>query len=256
MQHPLEEQEHIVTDIRPPADACAIVRKLGAMTLLSEAEIEFLEGLHNNKITVAAGSDFVKEGEDFKATFFVMSGWAIRYALTESGRRQILSYALPGDILGLHINFRRTASYSAAALSEAELAVVDPLRTIEISQKYPVLAAGMSWCTAREFAILGDQAVRLGRLTADQRLAHLLLELWYRLRLIGEVHDSLIRMPMTQNDLADTLGLSLVHINRQLRTLKNQGLISIGRKWVRLNDVEKLTELSEFNPQHLAEFRV
>lgn len=246
----------IVTDLRPPSTSSPIVRKLGAMTLLSEVEIDFLEGLQHNTVKVSAGADFIEDGGEFKATFFVRSGWAIRYALLESGRRQILGYVLPGDVLGLHVNFQRKSSYFAAALSDLELAVVDPLRVIEISQNYPVLAAGMSWCTAREFAILGDHAVRLGRMSAYQRLSHLLLELWHRLRLVGHTDGRWFEFPMTQTDLADTLGLSLVHINRQLMRLKREGLIEIGKKSIKLVDTEKLTELSQFNPDHLAEFRI
>lgn len=249
-------KQDIVTDLRPPESAVPIARKLGAMTLLSDEELAFLEGLHSNSATITPETDFIEDGEAFKATFIVVSGWAIRYVLTPSGRRQILSYALPGDILGLHVNFRRTSSYSAAALTQLELAVVEPLRINEISQKYPVLAAGLSWCTAREFAILGDQTVRLGRLDASKRLIHLLLELWHRLRLVGETKEDWFEFPMTQNDLADTLGLSLVHINRQMQKLKKLGLITMDNGWLRLVNVPRLTEYAEFNPEHLQEFRI
>lgn len=246
----------IVTDLRPPPTASSIVRKLGAMTLLSAVEIDFLESIQNNTISVPAGTDFIEDGKEFKATFVIKSGWAIRYSLLANGRRQILSYALPGDILGLHVNFQRQSSYYAAALSDTELALIEPMRVIEISQNYPILAAGLSWCTAREFAILGDQAVRLGRLSAYQRLCHLLLELWYRLRLVGENEENWFEFPMTQADLADTLGLSLVHINRQLMRLKKEGFVTLTRKMIRLNDIDRLTQLSEFNPNHLSEFRI
>ena len=246
----------IITDLRPSPEACAIARKLGAMTLLSDEEIEFLEGLHSNKIKVPKGVDFIVDGHDFNATFIVSKGWAVRYALTQTGRRQILSFALPGDILGLHVNFRRTATYSAAAMTDLELAVVEPLRMIEISQKFPVLAAGLSWCTAREFAILGDQAVRLGRLTARERIGHLILELWHRLRLVGLNDNEWMPFPMTQNDLADTLGLSVVHVNRQLQQLRGSGLIQMERNRVRISALEKLIDESHFEPQHLAAFKI
>lgn len=250
------QMSSIVTEIRPPESASALVRKLGALTLLSETEIDFLESIQNNKVHVSAKQDFIEEGDDLQATYLVTGGWAIRYIMTEDGRRQILSFALPGDILGLHVNFRRTASYSAAALSDLDLAVIDPMRTIEISQNYPVLSAGLSWCTAREFGILGHQALRLGRLTAYERLAHLLLELWYRLRLIGETEGSSLEMPMTQSELADALGLSDVHTNRQLQKMKRDGLISLNKDWLTLNDIDKLTDIAEFDAEHLAEFRL
>ena len=246
----------IVTDLEPESGSSALVRKLGALCLMSEEEIEFLEGLQNNTLSVERGHDFIEEGSNLRTTFIVMEGWAIRYEILSNGRRQILSYALPGDILGLHVNFKATATYSAAALTPLKLAAVDPRRVLEISQKYPILAAGLSWCTAREFAILGDQAVRLGRLSAQQRLAHLFLELWHRMKLIGENEDRWLEMHMTQMDLADTLGMSLVHANRSLKALSERGLISRTRDYIRLEDISTMTDFAEFNPEHLSKFQI
>lgn len=249
-------QNQIVSDIQPPATSSSLVRKLGSLCLMSHEEIEFLEGLQNNTIEVEPGADYVVEGDGRKTTFIVIEGWSIRYTMLSDGRRQILSYALPGDIIGLHINFNAQATYSAAALTSLKLAVVDPRRILEISQKFPILASGLSWCTAREFAILGDQAVRLGRLPAKARLAHLLLELWHRLELIGSNEGKWPEMPMTQSDLADTLGLSLVHINRSIRDLRLSGLVSVTKDYIKLEDTGALTELAEFNSEHLAEFSI
>lgn len=249
-------QEGLQTDLKPATSSSPLVRKLGALCLLSEEEIEFLEGLQNNTLNADRGRDFIVEGNDLRTTFIVIEGWAIRYGMLSNGRRQILSYALPGDILGLHVNFRATATYSASALTPLTLAAVDPRRVIEISQKFPIIAAGLSWCTAREFAILGDQAIRLGRLSAQQRLAHLFLELWHRFALIEEENGNWLEIPMTQQDLADTLGMSLVHTNRSLKSLRDLGLISVTKDYVRLNDVQALIEMSEFNPEHLSEFEI
>lgn len=242
--------------MQPPAASSALVRKLGSLCLMSEDEIQFLEGLQNNTIDVEAGYDFIVEGDDRKTTFIVVEGWAIRYTGLTDGRRQILSYALPGDILGLHINFNAQATYSAAAMNNLRLAAVDPRRVIEVYQKFPILASGLSWCTAREFAILGDQAMRLGRLPAKSRLAHLLLELWHRLELIGDNDGKWLEMPMTQSDLADTLGLSLVHTNRSLRDLRQSGLITMSRDFIKLENIDALVKMAEFNPDHLAEFSI
>lgn len=233
-----------------------LVRKLGSLCLMSKEEIEFLEGLQNNTIEVEAGLDFVVEGDSRKTTFILIDGWAIRYTMLSDGRRQILSYALPGDILGLHINFNAQATYSAAAMNNLKLAVVDPRRILEVNQKFPILASGLSWCAAREFAILGDQAVRLGRLPAKARLAHLFLELWHRLELIGDNDGKWLEMPMTQTDLADTLGLSLVHTNRSINELRKGGLITASSNHIKLEDIDALSKLAEFNSEHLAEFSI
>lgn len=244
----------VETDLQPPAASSPLVRKLGSLCLLSHEEITFLEGLQNNTADIEAGYDFVREGDHRKTTFIVIEGWAMRYTTLSNGKRQILSYAVPGDILGLHINFNARANYSAAAMNRLKLAVVDPRRILEINQKFPILASGLSWCTAREFAILGDQAVRLGRLPAQARLAHLFLELWHRLELLGLNDGEWFDLPMTQADLADTLGLSLVHTNRCIQGLRKDKLIEVSRDQIRLKDIDALIELSEFNTDHLAEF--
>ncbi len=223
---------------------------------MSEEEIDFLEGLQNNTVEVQAGVDFVVEGDDRKTTFILIDGWASRYTTLSDGRRQILSFALPGDILGLHINFNAQAHYSATAMNTLKLAVVDPRRILEINQKFPILASGLSWCTAREFAILGDQAVRLGRLPAKARLAHLFLELWHRLELIRENNGKWLALPMKQSDLADTLGLSLVHTNRCIGDLRKSGLITVAKDHIKLEDLDALIRLSDFDPERLAEFSI
>ncbi|MBD3664420.1 Crp/Fnr family transcriptional regulator [Sulfitobacter aestuariivivens] len=246
----------IVTNLQPPTASSPLVRKLGSLCLLSEEEISFLEGWQNNTIDVEAGVDFFVEGTERKTTFIMLEGWSIRYTVLSNGRRQILSYALPGDILGLHINFNAKATYSAAALSTSRLAVVDPRRILEIYQKFPILASGLSWATAREFAILGDQTVRLGRLSAKARLAHLLLELWHRLELIGNNEGNWLQLPMTQSDLADTLGLSLVHTNRSMAALRKSGLVSMTKNHIKLENIDALVQMAEFNPDHLAEFSI
>lgn len=249
-------QKGIATDLKPAATASPLSRKLGALCLLSEDEIDLLEGLQNNTLEVEKGRDFIVEGTSLRTTFIVLEGWAMRYGVLSNGRRQVLSYALPGDILGLHVNFRADATYSASALTPLKLAAVDPRRVIEISQNFPIIASGLSWCTAREFAILGDQAIRLGRLSARQRLAHLFLELWHRIALIEDDHGKWLEIPMTQRDLADTLGMSLVHTNRCLKSLRDDDLVSVTKDHVRLNNVDALIELSDFNPEHLSEFRI
>lgn len=226
----------------------ALVRKLGTMTLLSKEEAAVLESLQSNIVRLKRGDVFISDGGSLSATFVLRAGWAARSLKTKSGRRQIISVALPGDILGLHASFRRTATYTAEALSELELSAVDPIQFLDVSRRFPLIAAGLSWFTAREFTILGDQTLRLGRLSAHQRIAHFLAEIYSRLEKIEEVEDGLLTIPMTQTDLADTLGLSHIHTNRELRKLRENGLIEVqGRRAVRILDIERLCDVGMFD---------
>lgn len=244
------------SNLSPEQDASALVRKLGGMALVSEEEVSYLEGLQANTLVLKRGADFMRDGGSISAAFIIRSGWAARYVLTAEGRRQILSIALPGDVMGLHVNFSRKATYSAMALSELELAVVEPMRILEISQKHPLIGSGLSWFTAREFAILGDQTMRLGRLSAHQRIAHFLAEIYFRLSFIGEVEDDTLYVPMRQADIADTLGLSIVHTNREIMRLRRDGLIETAGREIRIIDINRLCEVGNFDRSHLGEIEL
>lgn len=236
------------------SEASAISRKLGGLILLSATEVEFLESIQNNRVRIEKGDTFVQEGSEFLATFIIRSGWVARERNIGDGRRQIISLALPGDFIGLHVNFKRQAAYDAKAMTDVEAALIEPSRVLEIHQQYPVLASGLSWSTVREYNILGEQAVRLGRKSATERLSHLILELYHRLDLVGLAGPESITFPLTQDDVADALGLSSVHANRTFKELKKRGLIEYSRDDIELIDIEKLKSLAGFNPAFLSGF--
>lgn len=249
---------------RADASACSqdsldyspMLRKLGALAHLTADEIAFIEGLQINLTDIPAGKDFVVEGDDFPATFILRQGWAVRYRMLLDGRRQILSFLLPGDVIGLHVNFRRRATYSVAAHTDCQLALVEPIRMLEIQQKFPILASALSWVTVREYAILAEHAVRLGRRSAYERTIHLLLELFNRLAVIGETIGTRYTLPVNQTDLSDALGLSLVHVNRTLRRLHQEGAIEISNSQVMLHDLDRLTAIADVPEAFLEDFAV
>ena len=246
--------EQVVMELAAEPDASALVHKLGSYVLLSQEEIDFLEGLQTNVIKAPSGHAVVEDGQEFAATFLVRNGWLMRYKVLRDGRRQILSFSLPGDFIGLHVNFRRTAAYHVEAVSDVELALIEPMRTLDIYSRYPILASGLSWSTVREYNILGEHAVSLGRRTAVGRLAHLFLELSYRLRLLDQGSNIMPSIPLTQQLLADALGLSTVHTNRAMRRLAQDGLISYGRKSIELRNIDGLVEIADFEPGFLEAF--
>lgn len=234
------------------AKVSALTTKLSAVIHLSAEEIEFLEGLQINVAEVAANEDFVTEGKDFRSSYILRSGWAYRYRILSTGRRQIIGFILPGDFVGLNINFRRTATYSVATRTPCSLALVEPLRILEIHQKYPILASALSWITVREYSILSEQVVRLGRRTAYERMAHLFLELYHRLSLVGLAGSDEFRMPISYADLSDCLGISEVHVHRTLRRLTGEGLVSRQDRQLCLMDTDRLEEIAD-NPEAFLE---
>jgi CRP/FNR family transcriptional regulator, anaerobic regulatory protein len=233
----------------------AAVHRLANTVLLNEEEVDFFEQLQINRVAYQRGEDLVVDGDDFRVCFLVRRGWAIKYKITKAGRRQIIGVALPGDFIGLHINFQRRASYSVAALTELETAVIEPIRLLEVYQKYPVLASGLDWMSVRNFNILSEHNVSLGARPASQRILHFMLELWCRLRSIGEADKDGFKLMMTQEQISDTMGLSLVHTNKNLRKLQREGLLSVNNGIVGFPDPARSIEYADFDERFLENFQ-
>ena len=237
-------------DVSPP------LRRLGQSVLLSPDEIEFFENMQNNRVSYKKHESMVAEGDEFRNCFAIRSGWAISYRMTMSGRRQILSVHLPGDFIGLHINFHRRAIYTVSALTNVEAALIEPMRLLEIHQRYPVLAAGLDWSAVRASNILSEHNISLGARTAEERILHFYLELWCRLMLVGEASSEGFEMRMTQEQVANALGLSIVHVNKKLKSLCKQGLLTIKGRQIGVPDVAAAIRVADFDAAFLDTFRL
>lgn len=226
-------------------------RKLSAVIALTNAEIAALEVINSSISTFAEGSVFVQEGEPYGHTYVVQEGWAIRFKVLSDGRRQVLNFVLPGDFIGLFSSLFQTADHSVAALTDVQISRVDPLTFVDMFARCPRLAAAVAWSAGRDEAILSEQVVRVGRRSAYERTGHLMIELLHRLRLVGEAERRSFDLPLTQEILADTLGLSLVHINRTLRRLREAELLRVVGNRVVIDDLERLEQVAEFSPEYL-----
>ncbi len=237
-------------DVSPP------LRRLGQSVLLSQDEVAFFENMQANRIAYAKNEALISEGDDYRCCFALRKGWAISSRMTMAGRRQILSVYLPGDFIGLHINFHRRAIYTVSALTPVEAALIEPMRLIEIQQRWPVLAAGMDWSAVRATNILSEHNVSLGARTAQERILHFYLELWCRLMLVGEASSEGFDMKMTQEQVANTLGLSVVHVNKTLKALVKKGLLKIEGRRVEVPDVAMAVRMADFDAAFLDSFRL
>lgn len=226
-------------------------RKLSSVVRLSNAEIDCIEAMQKRERHFAAGQDLVRDGEPYEQTYVLKEGWAIRFKALSDGRRQILNFVLPGDFIGLFSPVFEAADHSVAALTDMVVHPLDPGATVEMFAQCPRLAAALAWSAGRDEAILSEQVVRIGRRSAYERTGHLIVELLHRLRLVGEADQRSFDLPLTQEILADTLGLSIVHVNRTLRRLRENGLLCIKKERVVIGDLEELTSVSEFSPQYL-----
>lgn len=190
----------------------------------SPEELRFISSFKTGEMTAEPGTTILSEGAHSAHLYTVLSGWAFRYKTLEDGRRQILNYLLPGDLVGLQGSVIGEMEHSVEALSPLVLCVFQRDRLDELFGNHPGLGFDVTWLASREERMLDDHLLSLGRRTALERAAYLLAFLHQRAVTL-KLSRKRVEIPMTQQHVADTLGLSIVHTNKTLRKLTNQGLI-------------------------------
>src|ERR1700731_2867787 len=220
-----------------------LVAKLSQFALLSDKDVGLLEMLCLPEERFGAGANIVVEGETPRSAFVLTRGMACRYRLMPDGRRQILTNLIPGDFFDLHGFLLQAMDHSVATIGREAV--------IGIIANHPRIGAALWWSAMQEEAMLRERIVALGRRTARGRVAYILCELVWRQRAIGMAEDHAIRLPFTQTDLADTLGLTSVHINRVLQSFRRDELITLEHRWLTLRNVEKLEAISGLTSRYL-----
>jgi len=185
----------------------------------SPEELAFVKTFKVDELRVDAGASFLREGTRSEYLYTVLTGWAFRYKLLNDGRRQILNQALPADMLGLQGALMHEMAHSVEALTPLVLCVFPRAKFWDLYSRFPSLAFDITWLAAREEQFIDEHLVSLGRRTALERTAYLLLHLFVRAEQCGLVKNGSIQFPFTQQHLADTLGMSLVHTNKTLKRL-------------------------------------
>ncbi len=229
----------------------ALILKFSLILDLTEEEKSILLSLQNECDSIPPQTDIVVEGEDLSTTYIVQSGWTYTYKLLPDGKQQILNFNLCGDIIGPYAMVLKQADHSVRTLTETKLFKVDPEKLLDLLSESPRLAVAIFWSAARDGAILGEQVTRIGRRPAYERMAHLLLELLRRLESVGLVVDDKFDFPLTQELLADTLGLTSVHVNRTIRALKKDGLINYKSDLMKIINQDGLRKVADFDANYL-----
>src|SRR5215813_12639483 len=201
-----------------PCDQCSL-RRRPALREFSPEELAFVKSFKVDELRVDAGASFLREGARSEHLYTVLKGWAFRYKVLDDGRRQILNYALPADMVGLQGTLMREMQHSVEALTPVVLCVFPRAKLWDLYSRLPSLAFDITWLAAREEQLIDEHLVSLGRRTALERVAYLLLHLFVRAEESGLVKNGSIQFPFTQQHLADTLGMSLVHTNKTLKRL-------------------------------------
>ncbi len=235
------------TPAPPPSDI--LVRRLSRYADLSAAEIALLETLPLAPQDVGTGTELIVEGRLLDTPRLLVSGWACRFRMLPDGRRQIFDFILPGDMYGLCLRPQAVALTTAITLTQAQIADASALWVAikDRPDEYPGLADACHNTASLEEAYLLNQLVRVGRQTAYERTAHLILEIHDRLNAVGLADGATIPMPLTQETIADALGLSVVHLNRTLQLLRRDHLIESRTGYVKLLQPEQLADVADFH---------
>jgi CRP-like cAMP-binding protein len=228
-----------------------LARKLGSFVELSSVELAVLADLYRRRRTYPAGKDMSHEGQSDQSAYILADGWVSLYKLRPDGARQIVDFRIPGDFLGLRSVLLRTADHNIMPITPVEASVVRSRELLDAFAATPRLATAVLWAASRDEAMVVEHLVGLGRRTAIERTAHLLLELRARLRLVGLAGDDSFACPLSQYMLADALGLTAIHVNRVLRQLRERGLLTFRAGRVAIDDLDGLVSLAGFDPAYL-----
>lgn len=232
--------------------AIHLIRKLEQFTRLSNEESEVLLSLADHKSRrFAAREDIVREGEKPTHVNLFLDGWACRYKTLEDGRRQIIAFFVPGDLCDVNIFILKEMDHSIAPLTSVTVAEIPHDILTQITATYPRITQAFWWETLVNAAIQREWTVNLGQRTAYERMAHLLCELFFRLRAVGRTRGLTCEFPLTQADLGDTLGLSTVHVNRTLQEMRAAGLITLSGRELVIHDLDGLRRAAMFNENYL-----
>jgi CRP-like cAMP-binding protein len=216
-------------------------------------DLNFEYGLQGEPKHIRKNKDIVVAGKHYETLFVNHDGWLLRYKILHNGDRQILDFILPGQIFGLQACLFKTSLYSVATITEASLSSI-PLDAIDrVFERTPTLAKALFWSALCESAIVAEHLIDTGRRSAYERVSHLLLELFVRLKLTGLTDNMSFDMPLTQELIGGALGLTTVHVNRTFRSLREDKLISIDGKCVTILDFDALSLLSDFDNSYLGE---
>jgi CRP/FNR family transcriptional regulator, anaerobic regulatory protein len=212
---------------------------------MTTEEIAFMQQFKSGERTIPPGADVVTQGQTSSALYTVLSGLAVRSIHLPEGQRQVISFTFPGDLIGLQSGLMGEARHSVTAVTDMVLCHFPRNRVWDLFSNHPERAYDMTWIAAVEEHFLGETVATLGQRDATQRVAWALVRIWRRLVALGMEDGGAV--PFRQHDLADALGLSVVHTNRVLGQLRRAGLAVISSRRLIMQDHRRLSDLAQLD---------
>jgi len=227
------------------------IDKLARFGPLGLGEIAALSAATAHPRQYLARRDLIREGDRPGPVFVVLEGWACRYKILPSGTRQVLAFLMPGDSCDLHIGLLAQMDHSIQTIAPALVAQIERAAMDEILDRYPAIARAMYIGQLIDEGTMRAWITSMGRRTSIERVAHLMCELYVRARNIDLVSETHLALPLSQLLLADSLGMTPVHLNRVLKELRLSGAMSLQRGSLVIADPERLAVIAGFDENYL-----
>lgn len=228
-----------------------LILKLENYIDFNEREDEHLAALDFVHSEFGPHEELISEGNKEEKAYLLISGWGCSYKSLANGRRQIINFALPGDFVGVRPLFFRKSDYSFATVSQCRAYEIPRDQFRKIFFDYPRVGLAVLWCIAQEESIVAEHLLGLGQRSALESMSHMLLEMYYRLRLIGLASNGTFECPLNQEELGDALGITSVHVSRVLRQLRERDILMFQDHRVEILNTRKLIELCGFEPRYM-----
>jgi CRP-like cAMP-binding protein len=227
------------------------LKKLRHRVEISPEEEQAIRAAVSEVRDVSADDLIIRSGEELNSSTILVNGWAARTKDLPSGERQVTELHVVGDFLDLHGYTLKCLDHDVLAVTDCTLAVIPHRQLKEIMERYPRLARAFWFSTNVHAAITRELALSLGQRTAQARMAHLFCELRCRLKVVDRAKTDVFDFPLTQRELSECLGLTVVHVNRTLQALRGKHLVEFENRRVRILDRGALEGLAEFDPSYL-----
>ena len=222
------------------------LRPLPLFLAHSDEELALVQALKKREHKLDAGATLIHEGQVDAPLFTLLEGWAFRFKTLSDGRRQILNFLLAGDFIGVQQKMGDGAAHGVVTLTDAVFCVFQREALWTMHREQPTMGFNVTWLTAHEESVVDETLLSVGRRSAEERIATLLVLLYKRAAALqADTGAGGVPFPLTQQHVADALGLSLVHTNKTLRKLERRGLHTLVDGRLHLRDVKALVRLAD-----------
>jgi CRP-like cAMP-binding protein len=230
---------------------CAL-RRCGLFKPVSDMELAFINEMKRDHLVCPPGAEIIGAGHEQAELYTLYTGWAIRCKTLPDGRRQILNIHLPGDLIGLQGAMFEASSYSVEAVTEVQLCLLPRRKIWSLFENMPELSFDVTWLGAHEESYVDENLTSVGRRNAPESIAALIILLYKRLDALGLVINGAMPFPITQQHIADMLGLSLVHTNKSLAKLRRLGMFVLTNGTLLLSNPKALESMAQYFEEETA----